>query len=206
MAETARKQTEELVRLDPRSLAAHPANIRDSLGDADLAELAASVAERGVLEPLVVVPDGQGHRIVAGHRRNAAAIQAGLELVPCVVRTDLAGQADQLITTLVENTQRRDLSTAEEARGYHQLALAGLSAAKIAKATGAKSARVRQALQVAGSEMAARATARFDLTLDQGAALIEFDQDPEAIKLLVATAKQEPSRWDHVVARLRADR
>jgi ParB-like nuclease domain len=64
-----------LVHLDPLALAANPDNVRTNLGD--LGPLAASIAACGVLEPLVVIPDGDGgHRIVAGHRRNAAAIIA----------------------------------------------------------------------------------------------------------------------------------
>jgi hypothetical protein len=62
-----------LVYLDPRALTANPANVRTNLGD--LAPLAASIGSIGVVEPLVVVPDGEGgFRIVAGHRRNAAVI------------------------------------------------------------------------------------------------------------------------------------
>ena len=82
-----------LVWLDPRGLAVHPRNIRDDLGD--LSGLADSIAAQGVLEALTVIPhvaaDGTpGHQLVAGHRRAAAAILAGLTAVPCVLRPDLA--------------------------------------------------------------------------------------------------------------------
>jgi hypothetical protein len=64
-----------LVDIDPRELAANPANVRTNLGD--LGPLTASIAAVGVLEPLIVIPDGNGgHRIVAGHRRNAAVISS----------------------------------------------------------------------------------------------------------------------------------
>ena len=100
-----------LVHLDPRVLAANPANIRTNLGD--LGPLAASIVAVGVLEPLVVIPDGNGgHRIVAGHRRNNAAILAEQATVPCIVRPDLAA-ADAtaaLVAMIVENSHRLDLS------------------------------------------------------------------------------------------------
>ena len=81
-----------------------------------------------------------------------------------------------------------------------------MSAAKIAKTTGAKPELVRSSLKVAGSELASAATARYDLTLTQALAVAEFDGDPEAVKALVATAKKDPGRWDHVLGRLRHDR
>jgi ParB family chromosome partitioning protein len=107
---------------------------------------------------------------------------------------------------LVENTRRRDLSITEEARGYAQLALAGLSAARIAKATGSKPAQIKRSLALADSPVATATTARYDLSLDQALAVAEFDMDAEAVKRLVVTATKDPRRWDHVLARLRADR
>jgi hypothetical protein len=89
--------------LDPRELVAHPRNVRADLGD--LTGLTASIAAQGVLEPLVVVPSGDGHQIVAGHRRAAAAIAAGLDRVPCIVRRDLSPTST---TTDAGRARRRD--------------------------------------------------------------------------------------------------
>jgi ParB family chromosome partitioning protein len=110
-----------LVWLDPRGLAVHPRNIRDDLGD--LSGLSDSIAAQGVLEALTVIPhaaaDGTpGHQLVAGHRRAAAAILAGLTAVPCVLRPDLAldgadadgdrsAQAGHVGAMLAENLHRR---------------------------------------------------------------------------------------------------
>lgn len=196
-----------LVHIDPRVLASNPANIRTNLGD--LGPLAASIAAVGVLEPLVVIPDGDGgHRIVAGHRRNNAAILAEQAAVPCIVRPDLAA-ADAtaaVVAMIVENSHRLDLSAHDEARAYEQLAMAGLSAAKIAKRVGLKPAHVKKALAVAGSELAVTAAERYTLTLEQAAVLAEFDGDDDAVKSLVVTAKKNPGQWDHLVSRLRQDR
>jgi ParB family chromosome partitioning protein len=103
--------TSELIWLDPRILAAHPANIRTDLGD--LSDLAASIASVGILQPIVIVGDEDGYRIIAGHRRTAAAIQADQQQVPCLLRADLTEVRDQLVGMLVENTRRADLTPVE---------------------------------------------------------------------------------------------
>jgi ParB family chromosome partitioning protein len=196
-----------LVYLDPAALAANPANVRSELGD--LTTLVASIRSIGVLEPLIVIPDGDGgHLIVAGHRRNAAAIEAEQGSVPCLVRPDLAAAhaTAQVVAMLIENTQRLALTPGDEARGYEQLRIGGLSANKIAKAVGQKPAHIKRALAVAGSELANAAIDRYDLTLEQAAVLAEFDGDDDAVKNLVLTAKQNPGRWSHTVSRLREDR
>lgn len=71
-------------------LAAHPDNLRTEPA-ADLGSLTRSIKANGVVEPVVVVPlDGGGHRVVAGHPRLAAAVEAGRETVPCWVRDNPA--------------------------------------------------------------------------------------------------------------------
>lgn len=84
-----------------------------------LAELAASVKQHGVVQPLVVIQDGQQFVIVAGERRWRAAKQAGLTEVPCIVRS-LSAQ-HRLEISLIENLQRRDLNPLETATAYLKL-------------------------------------------------------------------------------------
>src|ERR687897_1611711 len=107
--------TSSLVHLDPNRLLDHPNNVRDDLGDLD--ELTASIRQVGVIEPLVIVPTDDGHRILTGHRRKAAAIAAGLATVPCYQRPDLADDRDQVLAILIENLRRHDLAELEGARG-----------------------------------------------------------------------------------------
>lgn len=85
-----------------------------------LAELAASIAEIGVLQPVLVRPIGDGrYQLVAGERRWRAARRAGLAVVPAVVRsTDDLGSVER---ALVENLHRQDLTALEEAAAYQQL-------------------------------------------------------------------------------------
>ncbi len=84
-----------------------------------LEALAASIAEHGVIQPVLVTETLDGYQLVAGERRVRAAQMAGLERVPAVVR-QLAGHA-QLELALVENLQRADLDPIEEAHAYRQL-------------------------------------------------------------------------------------
>ena len=85
-----------------------------------LAELAASIAEHGLLQPIVVRPSGiNGYVIVAGERRWRACRLAGLKEIPVVIKDITAEQAAEM--ALVENLQREDLNPVEEAFGYRRL-------------------------------------------------------------------------------------
>ena len=109
-------------RLPTSALRPNARNPRRSFGAADLEELAASLRERGIIQPIVVrplrgVPDG--YEIVAGERRWRAAQRAGLHEVPVVVIE--ATDAEALQLAIIENVQRADLNPLEEAEGYRAL-------------------------------------------------------------------------------------
>ncbi|SDX11648.1 chromosome segregation DNA-binding protein [Albimonas donghaensis] len=99
----------------------NPDQPRRRFSDDEIDELAASIRERGVIQPLVLRPDpsGEGYQIVAGERRWRAAQRAQLHEVPAVVR-DLDDQT-VLEVAIIENVQRADLTPVEEARGYSRL-------------------------------------------------------------------------------------
>lgn len=93
---------------------------RKQFDDAALSELSASIAQHGVLQPLLVRPmAGGGYQIVAGERRWRASRMAGLSEVPAVIREMTDQQAAEL--ALIENLQREDLNPMEEALGYQTL-------------------------------------------------------------------------------------
>jgi ParB family chromosome partitioning protein len=117
---TADTEGHVLVWRRPADLAAHPLNVRHDLGD--VTGMVKTIRTVGVIQPFVIVPTADGEKVLAGHRRLAAAVEAGTELVPCYVRPDLADDVSQVTAMLVENGQRRDLSVTEEAQGYQQLA------------------------------------------------------------------------------------
>ena len=109
-------------RLPTSALRPNARNPRRSFAAADLEELAASLRERGIIQPIVVrslrgVPDG--YEIVAGERRWRAAQRAGLHEVPVVVIE--ATDAEALQLAIIENVQRADLNPLEEAEGYRAL-------------------------------------------------------------------------------------
>ena len=99
-----------------------------------IAELAASIAEKGVLQPLLVRKVESGYEIVAGERRFRAAKKAGLSTVPVVIK-ELNDQ-ETLEIAIIENLQREDLNPIEEALAYEKLKEFGLNQEAIAKAVG----------------------------------------------------------------------
>jgi len=100
-------------------IAANPYQPRQSMDGAELEALTASVAEHGILQPILVIETLEGYQLVAGERRVRAARLAGLTRIPAVVR-QLADQ-HQLELALVENIQREDLGPLDEAHAYRRL-------------------------------------------------------------------------------------
>lgn len=115
------------------SIAAHPDQPRRHFDEDALNELAASIAARGVIQPVIVRPmDGGGYQLVAGERRWRAAQKAQLHEIPAIIR-DLSDR-DVMALALIENIQREDLNPIEEARAYNRLAeIEGLTQAEIAR-------------------------------------------------------------------------
>jgi ParB family chromosome partitioning protein len=103
-----------------------------------LDELARSIKANGIIQPILVRRTGETYRIIAGERRWRAAQRAGLREVPVVERDEPEGTGQNLLElALIENIQREDLSSVEEARGYQRLAGEfGLSHDQIAAAVG----------------------------------------------------------------------
>ncbi|MDQ1157888.1 ParB family chromosome partitioning protein [Sphingomonas sp. SORGH_AS 950] len=102
------------------ALSPHPDQPRRHFEEAALDELAASIAARGLIQPIVVRPHGKDYQIVAGERRWRAAQRARLHEVPVVVRD--FDDAQTLEIALIENIQRQDLNAIEEAQAYQRLA------------------------------------------------------------------------------------
>ncbi|HET7575410.1 MAG TPA: ParB/RepB/Spo0J family partition protein [Sphingomicrobium sp.] len=104
----------EIARIKP-----NPGQPRVQFDETALNELAESIRERGILQPILLRPDGENFQIVAGERRWRAAQRARLHAIPAIVR-----EIDESTTAeiaLIENIQRQDLNPLEEAEGYRQL-------------------------------------------------------------------------------------
>jgi ParB family transcriptional regulator, chromosome partitioning protein len=101
------------------AISRNPFQPRRLIDQQALADLALSIAEHGVLQPVLVTPTAEGYQLVAGERRLRAAEMAGLEHIPALVRSISDNQ--QLSLALVENLQRADLNPLDEARAMRQL-------------------------------------------------------------------------------------
>ena len=108
-----------IVQIPLDELKANPLQPRRHFASDALDELAASVKEQGVIQPLLVRPVPTGYEIVAGERRFRAARKAGLRTVPAVVRR--MDDAESLEIALIENLQREDLNPVEESEAYRDL-------------------------------------------------------------------------------------
>jgi ParB family transcriptional regulator, chromosome partitioning protein len=188
--------------VDPRVLIDNPSNLRTTVGDVE--DIKASMAEVGILCPLVLVPvaldgTGTGLMIEIGHRRKRAAIELDFPLVPCIIAPD-EGAAMLIVAQLAENGHREGLSATEEAEGFHQLTLLDWTAEKIAKVRHIPAAAVKQSLKLRTLPEAARDAADAGtLTLDDAAVMAEFSDQPAVMSRILKSAN---SGWGfrHAVA------
>jgi ParB family transcriptional regulator, chromosome partitioning protein len=129
------------------SIAPHPDQPRRSFDADELAQLAASISQYGLLQPIVVTESGGHYTLIAGERRLRAAGMAGLDSVPVVVRQ--ANEEEQLELALVENIQRADLNAVEEGRAYQHLMDAfGLTQERLAERVGRSRPAVTNTLRI----------------------------------------------------------
>jgi ParB family chromosome partitioning protein len=114
-----RDEASTSIELPISSISHNPYQPRKRFEQDALAQLADSIAEHGVLQPVLVTPSADGYRLIAGERRLRAAQIAGLDRIPALVRT--ADDGAQLAWALIENMQRSDLNPLEEAHAFRQL-------------------------------------------------------------------------------------
>jgi len=163
------EKTGDVQSLPLRLIKPSPLQPRKSFSEESLAELAASIREQGVLQPIIVeqdqeagggeaaadgtdgttgAPDAEpSYTVIAGERRFRAARMAGLTSIPVLIRR--LSPEDKLEIALIENIQREDLTPVEEAQSYRQLAeAANLSQEEIARKVGKKRSTVANALRL----------------------------------------------------------
>lgn len=143
-----RKSKLQMIEVD--KLHPHPQNPRKVIGD--VTELAESIKANGILQNLTVVPNNDDwdnksdFTVVIGHRRLAAAKQAGLTELPCAV-VEMT-EKEQLSTMLTENMQRSDLTVYEEAKGCQLLLDLGDTVAEVAEKTGFSESKIRRRVKL----------------------------------------------------------
>lgn len=109
---------EEILELDIRSIKPNPEQPRSIFDESSLSELASSIKEHGVIQPVIVKPVGNGYILVAGERRVRASSLAGLTKVPAIVRDYNSIYLSEL--SILENLQREDLTPIEEAIAFQK--------------------------------------------------------------------------------------
>lgn len=187
---------ENIRMIDIDKIHQHPDNPRKDVGD--VSELAESIKQQGIMQNLTVVPfvskfnpdfNGAGHyTVIIGHRRLAAAIQAGLKQVPCAVVE--MSEKEQLAVMLSENMQRVDLTPVEEALGVQMLLDLGDSIKDVSKLTGFSESKVRQRAKISQLPREALLTSK-DASLQDYIKITEVEDEGKRKKLLKALGTTE---------------
>jgi len=112
--------TQGLAEIPISQIQPNPFQPRKTFNEASIEELARSVRQHGIVQPLVVTRAGDKYKLIAGERRFRAAQKAGLTTVPVLIK-EMMAEGDALQIALIENIQREDLNPIEEAMAYHQL-------------------------------------------------------------------------------------
>lgn len=111
--------SEQIVEIPLNELRANPYQPRKIFDEESLDELASSIKEHGVFQPIIVKKAIQGYEIIAGERRVKASIKAGLEKIPAIIKD--FNDTEMMEIALLENLQRENLSAIEEANAYKKL-------------------------------------------------------------------------------------
>jgi ParB family chromosome partitioning protein len=182
-----------LVELDPLRVRPNPEQPRRDFDPDSLAALAASIRVHGLLHPIVVEPDVDGYRLVAGERRLRAARQAGVSLIPAILRPASESGRHALEMALSENLLREDLNPLEEASAYARLADAfGLSHEAIALRLGRSRPAVTNAIRLLQLPVPLQeAVAARTLSPGHARALLSLRDEAEMLRLGQRVAAEE---------------
>ena len=184
-------RTSDIVHVPLAKIARNPAQPRTQFDPASIRELADSIRERGVLQPVLLRPAGDGYQLVAGERRFLAAGEAGFSSIPAIVRplTD----RESLLIALIENVQRENLNPVDEARAYYRLAAEyGLAHEEIAKRVGKDRSTVSNIIRF--NNLPTEALALMEsgrLSAGHGRALLSLASAKQQIDLANAAASND---------------
>jgi ParB family chromosome partitioning protein len=184
-------RTSDILHVALSRIERNPAQPRTQFDPATIRELADSIRERGVLQPVLLRPAGDGYQLVAGERRFLAAREAGFNSIPAIVRplTD----RESLLIALIENVQRENLNPVDEARAYYRLAAEyGLSHEEIAKRVGKDRSTVSNIIRF--NNLPAEASSLMEsgrLSAGHGRALLSLASPKQQIELANAAASHD---------------
>lgn len=172
------------------SIATNPRQPRRHFSETALEELAQSVRQSGILQPLIVRKTERGYELIAGERRLRAAKRAGLQNVPVVVKN--SSEQVQLEIALIENLQREDLNPIEEAQGYDRLSREfSLTQEEIAKRVGKDRSTVTNLLRLLKlSSVVQEMIATGSVSMGHARALLPLE-DPRRQEALASKIEKE---------------
>jgi ParB family chromosome partitioning protein len=183
----------------------NPYQPRQGAENAAIEELSVSVREHGVLQPILVTQTATGYRLIAGERRLRAAEMAGLDRIPAVIRS--ATEQEQLAWALIENLQRADLNSMDEARAFRQLESEfGLGHEDIAHRVGRARSTVTNTLRLLDlAPNVQEAIERRDISEGHGRALggVDDHQLQETMLIQVVTRGLSVRQTEELVRRAR---
>ena len=183
-------ETGRVVFLPERSIKPNPSQPRKIFRAEELEELARSITEHGILQPLSVRRVEGSYELIAGERRLRAGRMAGLTEIPCIVMN--MNDRESGLTALVENLQRQDLDFIEEARGISFLIMKfSMSQEQVAKVIGKSQSAVANKLRILRhSEPVLEALRRGGLTERHARALLKLPTEQEKLCAVARMAEQ----------------
>ena len=182
-------ETGRVVFLPARAISPNPAQPRKIFREESLRELADSIRQHGVLQPLSVRRVGAGYELIAGERRLRAAVLAGLTEVPCIVMS--MDDRESGAAAMIENLQRQDLDFVEEARGIARLMeMWNMSQEQAARILGKSQSAVANKLRILRHSQKVLDLLRENgLTERHARALLKLPTEPEKIAALAVIVR-----------------
>ena len=175
---------ERLVKVPTNSVHPNPMQPRQTFNDESLADLARSIEEHGIIQPLIVTKASDGYELVAGERRLRASKVIGLKEVPVIVRD--AEELKKLEIALIENVQRDNLNAIEEALGYQKLMQDfSLTQEDVAKKVGKSRSQIANKIRLLGLPVEAKRALNNDQISEGHARTLLGLDNTEQIHLLL---------------------
>ncbi len=174
----------EVIEIDLINIISNPFQPRKTFSDEGLAELAASIREFGVIQPLIVRRTETGYELIAGERRLRASVLAGRVSAPCIVRQ--SDDKEMAEIAMIENLQREDLHFFEEAAGYENLlSQFSLTQEELAERVGKSQSTIANKLRLLKlSPQVREIVLRGELSERHARALLKMEQDEEQLMVI----------------------
>ncbi|MBE6946767.1 MAG: ParB/RepB/Spo0J family partition protein [Ruminococcaceae bacterium] len=184
-------ETGRVVFLPARAIRPNPAQPRQIFREDSLEELANSIRQHGILQPLSVRRSGAGYELIAGERRLRAGQLAGLTEIPCIIMN--MDEQESSMAAMIENLQRQDLDFVEEATGIARLMeLCSLSQEQVARMLGKSQSAIANKLRILRhSSRVLEALRQSQLTERHARALLKLNDEGEKLRAIAVIARLE---------------